>query len=86
MTRLGLTAPALADAQHNLAARVAALAELVAASCLGEGQDGFDDRLEFSGIDQFGDLGQLRGVGLGGHGRMADTVPGRDFRRRRRDE
>ena len=65
---------------------VASLTELVGAPRLGQRQDPIDDRLEIAGIDQFGNLRQLRAIWVAGNESGLDAERFSFVRRWRLDE
>ena len=55
----------LDNPQHDFASRVTAFTQFLTSGGIGKRQYRFNDRLEFIGIGQLGDLAQLPGIGLG---------------------
>ena len=65
---------------------VASLTELVGAPRLGQRQDPIDDRLEIAGVDQFGNLRQLRAIWVTGNENGLDAKRFSFVRRWRLDD
>src|SRR6478752_4382770 len=65
---------------------VASLTELVGAPRLGQRQDPIDDRLEIAGVDQFGNLRQLRAIWVTGNENGLDAERFSFVRRWRLDD